>query len=82
MFGEFAAQVEFRHSVQTRDREQHVLDLIADHFAPPPRKCPEQLRARAAALRASARRAWPRPIALHTQLERMGVDGEVCPALA
>ena len=81
MFGEFAAQVEFRHSAQTRDREQHILDLIADHLAPPPQSCPERLRARAAALRASARRAWPRPIALRPHLVRMGVD-EARPALA
>jgi len=81
MLGEYAAQVEFRHSVQARDREQHVLELISDHFAPPPGR-PDRLRSRAAMLRASARRAWPRPIAVGRPRMSLGTEGEICPAIA
>jgi len=73
MFAEYAAQIEFRHETAGRARDQHVRELIADHLMPPPRTRPERLRAHAAALRASARRAWPtgrwaRPIGLRAAL--------------
>jgi hypothetical protein len=79
MFAEFAAQIEFRHEAAGRARDQRVRELIADHLMPPPRTGPERLRAHAAALRASAGRAWPtgrwaRPIGVRSALSGPGAE--------